>query len=145
MHGVQAGRIRRIEVVPERHYILETLYASLLTGLVHRLHPCQRPARSNHALSPRNENVARITWPVSAGMDWKTKVLARRNGSYYVLASSQVPVNSGGVAEWLKARDSKSCGQKCLGGSNPPPSAIFTIPFIYREFYALEPTPHPIA
>ena len=24
------------------------------------------------------------------------------------------------MAEWLKAHDSKSCGQKCLGGSNPP-------------------------
>ena len=30
----------------------------------------------------------------------------------------------GSVAEWLKAHDSKSCGQKCLGGSNPLASAI---------------------
>ena len=30
---------------------------------------------------------------------------------------------SGSVAEWLKAHDSKSCGQKCLGGSNPLASA----------------------
>ena len=29
----------------------------------------------------------------------------------------------GSVAEWLKAHDSKSCGQKCLGGSNPLASA----------------------
>ena len=28
------------------------------------------------------------------------------------------------MAEWLKAHDSKSCGQKCLGGSNPLASAI---------------------
>ncbi len=27
------------------------------------------------------------------------------------------------MAEWLKAHDSKSCGQKCLGGSNPLASA----------------------
>ena len=31
----------------------------------------------------------------------------------------------GSVAEWLKAHDSKSCGQKCLGGSNPLASAKF--------------------
>ena len=31
---------------------------------------------------------------------------------------------NGGMAEWLKAHDSKSCRpQKGLGGSNPPPSA----------------------
>ena len=29
----------------------------------------------------------------------------------------------GSVAEWLKAHDSKSCGQQCLGGSNPLASA----------------------
>ncbi len=28
------------------------------------------------------------------------------------------------MAEWLKAHDSKSCGQQCLGGSNPLASAI---------------------
>ena len=28
------------------------------------------------------------------------------------------------MAEWLKAHDSKSCGQKCLGGSNPLASAM---------------------
>ena len=33
-------------------------------------------------------------------------------------------MRSGSVAEWLKAHDSKSCGQKCLGGSNPLASAI---------------------
>ena len=27
------------------------------------------------------------------------------------------------MAEWLKAHDSKSCGQQCLGGSNPLASA----------------------
>ena len=32
-------------------------------------------------------------------------------------------IRSGSVAEWLKAHDSKSCGQKCLGGSNPLASA----------------------
>ncbi len=32
-------------------------------------------------------------------------------------------IGSGSVAEWLKAHDSKSCGQKCLGGSNPLASA----------------------
>ncbi len=31
------------------------------------------------------------------------------------------------MAEWLKAHDSKSCGQKCLGGSNPLASAISKI------------------
>ena len=30
----------------------------------------------------------------------------------------------GSVAEWLKAHDSKSCGQQCLGGSNPLASAM---------------------
>lgn len=34
----------------------------------------------------------------------------------------------GGMAEWLKARDSKSCGQQCLGSSNLPSSAISTRP-----------------
>ena len=29
------------------------------------------------------------------------------------------------MAEWLKAHDSKSCGQKCLGGSNPLASASY--------------------
>ena len=33
-------------------------------------------------------------------------------------------IRGGSVAEWLKAHDSKSCGQKCLGGSNPLASAI---------------------
>ena len=51
-------------------------------------------------VSSSNENIAGIM-PLPNRMDWKTKGLARRNGSYYVLASSQVPVNSGGVAEWL--------------------------------------------
>ena len=32
-------------------------------------------------------------------------------------------MGGGSVAEWLKAHDSKSCGQKCLGGSNPLASA----------------------
>ena len=32
-------------------------------------------------------------------------------------------MRSGSVAEWLKAHDSKSCGQQCLGGSNPLASA----------------------
>ena len=32
-------------------------------------------------------------------------------------------MGNGSVAEWLKAHDSKSCGQKCLGGSNPLASA----------------------
>ena len=32
-------------------------------------------------------------------------------------------ISSGSVAEWLKAHDSKSCGQQCLGGSNPLASA----------------------
>lgn len=32
-------------------------------------------------------------------------------------------MKNGSVAEWLKAHDSKSCGQKCLGGSNPLASA----------------------
>ena len=32
-------------------------------------------------------------------------------------------IRGGSVAEWLKAHDSKSCGQKCLGGSNPFASA----------------------
>ena len=27
------------------------------------------------------------------------------------------------MAEWLKAHDSKSCRQQCLGGSNPLASA----------------------
>ena len=30
------------------------------------------------------------------------------------------------MAEWLKAHDSKSCGPKGLGGSNPLASAKFT-------------------
>ena len=30
----------------------------------------------------------------------------------------------GSVAEWLKAHDSKSCMQQCIGGSNPLASAI---------------------
>ena len=34
-----------------------------------------------------------------------------------------VKIRSGSVAEWLKAHDSKSCGQQCLGGSNPLASA----------------------
>lgn len=34
-------------------------------------------------------------------------------------------IRDGSVAEWLKAHDSKSCGQQCLGGSNPLASAIF--------------------
>ena len=34
-------------------------------------------------------------------------------------------IRGGSVAEWLKAHDSKSCGQQCLGGSNPLASAIF--------------------
>ena len=32
-------------------------------------------------------------------------------------------MGGGSVAEWLKAHDSKSCRQKCLGGSNPLASA----------------------
>ena len=32
-------------------------------------------------------------------------------------------MRGGSVAEWLKAHDSKSCGQQCLGGSNPLASA----------------------
>ena len=32
-------------------------------------------------------------------------------------------MRNGSVAEWLKAHDSKSCGQQCLGGSNPLASA----------------------
>ena len=32
-------------------------------------------------------------------------------------------IDGGSVAEWLKAHDSKSCGQQCLGGSNPLASA----------------------
>ncbi len=28
------------------------------------------------------------------------------------------------MAEWLKAHDSKSCMQQCIGGSNPLASAI---------------------
>lgn len=34
-------------------------------------------------------------------------------------------IRDGSVAEWLKAHDSKSCGQQCLGGSNPLASAMF--------------------
>ena len=34
-----------------------------------------------------------------------------------------VKIEGGSVAEWLKAHDSKSCGQQCLGGSNPLASA----------------------
>ena len=34
-------------------------------------------------------------------------------------------IRGGSVAEWLKAHDSKSCMQKCIGGSNPLASAIF--------------------
>lgn len=30
---------------------------------------------------------------------------------------------NGSVAEWLKAHDSKSCMQQCIGGSNPLASA----------------------
>ena len=33
-------------------------------------------------------------------------------------------IRGGSVAEWLKAHDSKSCGPKGLGGSNPLASAI---------------------
>ena len=43
-------------------------------------------------------------------------------------------IESGSVAEWLKAHDSKSCGQQCLGGSNPLASAIFKF-IIAREGY----------
>ena len=32
-------------------------------------------------------------------------------------------ITGGSVAEWLKAHDSKSCMQKCIGGSNPLASA----------------------
>ena len=32
-------------------------------------------------------------------------------------------IRSGSVAEWLKAHDSKSCMQQCIGGSNPLASA----------------------
>ena len=34
------------------------------------------------------------------------------------------------MAEWLKAHDSKSCGQKCLGGSNPLASARIQSPIL---------------
>lgn len=36
-------------------------------------------------------------------------------------------IRSGSVAEWLKAHDSKSCGPKGLGGSNPLASAMIWI------------------
>ena len=39
---------------------------------------------------------------------------------------------SGSVAEWLKAHDSKSCGQQCLGGSNPFASAILELNKAHR-------------
>ena len=38
------------------------------------------------------------------------------------------------MAEWLKAHDSKSCGQQCLGGSNPLASAI-KIKKDFRSFF----------
>ncbi len=42
------------------------------------------------------------------------------------------------MAEWLKAHDSKSCGQQCLGGSNPLASATIknnrqVVFFVRRE------------
>ena len=40
----------------------------------------------------------------------------------------------GEVAEWLKAHDSKSCGLKGLGGSNPLASAI-KIKKAFRSFF----------
>ncbi len=42
---------------------------------------------------------------------------------------------SGSVAEWLKAHDSKSCGQQCLGGSNPLASATKIISEFSRLFF----------
>ena len=39
-------------------------------------------------------------------------------------------MGGGSVAEWLKAHDSKSCGQKCLGGSNPLASARIKSPIL---------------
>ena len=49
-------------------------------------------------------------------------------------------MENGSVAEWLKAHDSKSCGQQCLGGSNPLASAkIKEIPLgIYFILIAAE-------
>ena len=38
-------------------------------------------------------------------------------------------IRGGSVAEWLKAHDSKSCGPKGLGGSNPLASAILWLRF----------------
>ena len=38
------------------------------------------------------------------------------------------------MAEWLKAHDSKSCGPKGLGGSNPLASAI-KIKKAFRSFF----------
>ena len=40
------------------------------------------------------------------------------------------------MAEWLKAHDSKSCGLKGLGGSNPLASAI-KIKKAFRSFFIL--------
>ena len=57
------------------------------------------------------------------------------------------------MAEWLKAHDSKSCGQQCLGGSNPLASATnekegaCSLFFIWKEalgikFLSLPPITH---
>ncbi len=44
-------------------------------------------------------------------------------GDFLQIGGRYAIIRSGSVAEWLKAHDSKSCGQKCLGGSNPLASA----------------------